>query len=160
VPGDDAPGKDAPAGSIRLKSAPDGARLLPSIFHDANGDARFTLPIPKSFLDDLAIKHLIQREAGQGGFEYPTRAFFDAHLQPGDVFIDVGAHWGMLSLSAATRHPGDISVLAIAADPANVTQLLRAVAHNGLTHEIETVAAAAGDKSGTAPLIGQYHHGP
>jgi FkbM family methyltransferase len=70
------------------------------------------------------------------------------------VFIDVGAHWEMLSLSAATRHRGEISVLAIEADPANVTQLLRGIAHNGLTGDIETVAAAAGDKPGTAPLIG------
>ena len=137
-----------------MKSAPDGALLLPSVFRDANGDARFTLPVPKNFLDDLAIKHLIEREARHGGFEYPTRAFFDAHLEPGDVFIDVGAHWGMLSLSAATRHAGEISVLAIEADPANVTQLLRGVAHNGLTNDIETVAAAAGDTPGTAPLIG------
>ncbi|MEE8172255.1 MAG: FkbM family methyltransferase, partial [Alphaproteobacteria bacterium] len=70
------------------------------------------------------------------------------------MFIDVGAHWGVLSLGAATRHPGDVSVLAIEADPANVAQLLRAVAHNGLTESIETVAAAAGDAPGTAPLIG------
>ena len=60
----------------------------------------------------------------------------------------------MLSLSAATRHHGEISVLAIEADPATVTQLLRGIAHNGLTGDIETVAAAAGDKPGTAPLIG------
>jgi len=95
--------------------------LLPSVFRDPKGDARFNLPIPKAFLKDPAIKHLIEREARYGGFEYPTRAFFDAHLEPGDVFIDVGAHWGMLSLSAATRHPGEISVLAIEADPANVS---------------------------------------
>ena len=97
---------------------------------------------------------MIDRESRHGGFEYPTRAFFDAHLQPGDVFIDVGAHWGVMSLGAATLHAPDISVLAIEADPANVTQLLRAVAHNRLTETIETIAAAAGDKPGTAPLIG------
>jgi len=59
-----------------------------------------------------------------------------------------------MSLGAATLHAPDISVLAIEADPANVTQLLRAVAHNHLTETIETIAAAAGDKPGTAPLIG------
>lgn len=127
---------------------------MPSVFRDASGEPRFTLPIPKHFLDDIAIKHLLEREIRQGGFEYPTRAFFDAHLEPGDLFIDVGAHWGVLSLGAATRHPGEVAVLAIEADPANVTQLLRAVAHNRLTESIETVAAAAGDASGTAPLIG------
>ena len=127
---------------------------MPSIFRNASGKARFTLPIPKQFLEDIAIKHLIDRESRHGGFEYPTRAFFDAHLQPGDVFIDVGAHWGVMSLGAATRHAPDISVLAIEADPTNVTQLLCAVAHNRLTETIETIAAAAGDKPGTAPLIG------
>ncbi len=82
---------------------------MPSVFRDASGEPRFTLPIPKHFLDDIAIKHFLEREIRQGGFEYPIRAFFDAHLEPGDLFIDVGAHWGVLSHGAATRHPGDIS---------------------------------------------------
>ena len=127
---------------------------MPSIFRGASGKPRFVLPVPKQFLDDIAIKHLIEHESRQGGFEYPTRAFFDAHLEPGDLFIDVGAHWGVVSRGAATRHPGEISVLASEAEPANVAQLLRAVAHNRLTDNIETVAAAAGDAPGTAPLIG------
>ncbi len=118
------------------------------------GQSRFTLPVARDFLEDVAIKHLIERESLQGGFEYPTRSFFDAHLEPGDLFIDVGAHWGMFSLGAATRHGDTIAVIAIEADPANVAQLLRAVAHNGLEKRIETIAAAAGDAPGTAPLIG------
>ena len=60
----------------------------------------------------------------------------------------------MFSLGAATLHTGEISVLAIEAEPANVAQLLRAVADNRLTESIETIAAAAGDAPGTAPLIG------
>jgi FkbM family methyltransferase len=128
--------------------------LLPSAVRDKDGKPRFALPIPQPYLEDLAIKHLVERESAHGGFEYPTRSFFDAHLEPGDLLIDIGAHWGMFSLGAATRHADEIAVLAVEADPANVAQLLRAVAHNGLAKNIETIAAAAGDAPGTAPLIG------
>ena len=72
--------------SIRLKTAPDGVLQLPSVFCDPKGDARFILPTPKAFLKDLAIKYLIEHEPLRyDSFEYPTRAFFGAHLKPGDV---------------------------------------------------------------------------
>ena len=128
--------------------------MLPAVVRDEAGKSCFTLPIRASFLDGIAIKHLVERESRHGGFEYPTRSFFDAHLEPGDLFIDIGAHWGMFNLGAATRHAKGIAVLAIEADLANVAQLLRAVAHNRLEKRIETIAAATGDAPGTAPLIG------
>jgi len=140
-------------GKIALKSAEDGALLLPSVFTDARGAPRFELPIPRAMLRDVAIKYLVEHEAGYGGYEYPTRAFFEAHLEPDDLFIDVGAHWGVMALSAATRHRGEVRVLAIEAHPLNVVQLIRAVAHNRLQDAIEIVAAGAGDAPGTAPLV-------
>ncbi len=36
-----------------------------------------------------------------GGYEAPSRKFFDEHLRPGDSFVDVGSHWGVYSFSAA-----------------------------------------------------------
>ncbi len=145
--------KEATGSQIRVRRGEDGALLLPSAFKDAEGKPRFELPIPPATLKDMAIKHLFEREAGFGGFEYPTRSFFDTHLEPGDLFIDVGAHWGIFALTAATRHPGEIQVLAIEAHPGNVTRLLAAVAHNRLQPAVEVVAAAAGHKHGTAPLM-------
>ena len=137
----------------RILSGVDEQILLQSVFKDANGQPRFALPIPRGSWKDIAIKFLIERESRFGGYEYPTRAFFDAHLEPGDLFIDVGAHWGVMALSAATRHPGAIKVLAIEAHPGNVTQLITAIAHNKLRDSIDVIAAAAGDAPGTAPLV-------
>ena len=138
---------------VQLPKAKDGVPLLPSVFKDGRGRPRFHLPIPPQLLSDVAIKHLVEREAGFGGFEYPTRAFLNAHLQPGDLFIDVGAHWGIMALTAATKAPGEIKVLAVEAHPLNVVCLVDAVVRNHLQAHVEVVSAAAGDATGTAPLV-------
>ncbi|MGF1610223.1 MAG: FkbM family methyltransferase [Kiloniellales bacterium] len=146
--------EDQPAETgVHIPTAKDGTLLLPSAFKDAGERPRFRLPVPRPALRDVAVRFLVEREAYYGGYEYPTRAFFDAHLAAGDLFIDVGAHWGIMSLSAATRHRGDVKVLAIEAHPLNVVQLMRAITYNGLEASIEVVAAAAGVDFGTAPLV-------
>ena len=142
-----------PAQQVRLSKAKDGSLLVPSIFKNDDGEPRFAIPVPQAALKDMAIRFMVERETRYGGFEYPTRAFLDTHLEPGDLFIDVGAHWGVMALTAATRFPGEIAALAIEAHPTNVTHLLHAVSHNGLQDSIEVIASAAGDAPGTAPLI-------
>ena len=139
--------------TVAAKRAGGDSVLVPSVTKDETGAPRFVLPVPRSFLCDVSIRHLVERETKAGGFEYPTRAFFDTHLRPGDVFIDVGAHWGVMALSAASWARGKIDVLAIEPHPTNVSQLMRAVAHNGLDAAIEIISAAAGDGPGTAPLV-------
>lgn len=138
---------------VRLAKAKDGSLLVPSVFKDPQGKPRFVMPVPPAALNDMAIRFMVERETRYGGFEYPTRAFIDAHLQPGDLFIDVGAHWGIIALSAATRHPGAVAVIALEAHPANSGNLMRLVAANRLEDAIEVVAAAGGDAPGTAPLV-------
>ena len=138
---------------IRLPRAQDGTLMLPSAMLDEHGRPRFHMPIPPHLLNDVAIRHLVEREMRFGGFEYPTRAFIDAHLEPGDLFIDVGAHWGVMALTAATHRESGVEVLAIEAHPLNVVQLMGGVVRNKLTQRVETVAAAAGDRPGTAPLV-------
>ena len=146
--------EDQPAETgVHIPTAKDGTLLLPSAFKDDAGRPRFRLPVPRQALRDVAVRFLVEREAYYGGYEYPTRAFFDAHLAPDDLFIDVGAHWGIMTLSAATRHRGAVKVLAIEAHPMNVTHLMRAITYNGLEADIEVIAAAAGDDFGTAPLV-------
>jgi FkbM family methyltransferase len=110
------------------------------------------MPIPKGLLSDLGISFLYRHETLQRGYEYATRAFLDLYLEPGDVFIDVGAHWGIFSLQAATRYPGSVKVLAIEPHPLNVKWLKRWVGHNELDSTIEVVAAAVGAKPGRALL--------
>ena len=138
---------------ITVANTADGGIALPSAAKGANGQPRFHLPLIRQLCSaDAGIQHLLLYEGIYSGYESPSRLFFDEHLQPGDWFIDVGAHWGMFSLSAATRWPGRVHVLAIEAHPQNVTMLLRTVVLNELTSSIKVVAAAAGAKRGIAPL--------
>lgn len=132
-----------PAGPVRIESA----------FRLADGQPRFFMTIGAGFLEDPGVRALARGEIREGGYEYPARAFLDAHLEAGDLFIDVGAHWGIFSLHAATRHRGAVKVVAIEPHPGNVAPLLRAVSANGLGGDIEIVTAAAGARAGTAPLV-------
>jgi len=127
---------------------------LPSAFCNADGRPRFTMPIPRAALKDAGIGFLFRHEREFFGYEYPTRRFIDEHLAPGDLFIDIGAHWGVFSLTAATRWPGHtepaVDVLAIEPAPDNITQLLRWIGFNRLEQQIRVVPAAAGARAGQA----------
>jgi FkbM family methyltransferase len=131
----------------------EGQPVLPSHAKGAEGLPRFRVPLLKELINnDSGVRYLVTYESLYGGYEASSREFFDSHLQPGDVFIDVGAHWGTFSLSAATRHPRQISVLAVEPHPLNLVQLLKAVRINRLISNIEVVAAAAGAQRGMAQL--------
>lgn len=137
---------------LSLARRDDGAFLLPSRVRRDDGAPRFELPVPGRTVSDLAIRVLIRAEALENGYEAAARCFLDAHLRPGDVFVDVGAHWGLFSLSAASRWPGEVDVVAVEPHPENVARLMDAVSHNGLDARVEIVAAAAGDRRGFARL--------
>ena len=135
--------------------------LLPAAFRDAAGAPRFVMPIPRALLDDPGLRVLVREEQTDGGFEYATRRFLDEHLAPGDLFVDVGAHWGIHALTAATRHPGQVRVLAIEPAPLNVRHLRSWIAQNRLEEAIEVIAAGAADRTGFATLAPQStmgHH--
>ncbi|MHA1554856.1 MAG: FkbM family methyltransferase [Alphaproteobacteria bacterium] len=70
-----------------------------------------------------------------------------------DLFIDVGAHWGLFALTVASKFRGHRPVIAIEVDPFNVTRLIKSVQVSGLTAGIEIVPCAMGARNGTAPLI-------
>lgn len=129
-----------------------GHVLLASALKSASGQPRFHIPIPNDLTADMAVGVLLRNEAGNG-YERPFRDFFDANLKPGDVFVDVGAHFGLFALSAATRWPGRVDVLAVEPSPENLDVLAHAIAHNKLQDHIEIVPAALADKSGQAPLV-------
>ena len=113
---------------------------------------RYRMTAPRALLSDPGIRFLVARERCGTGYEYATRSFLDAHLQPNDLFIDIGAHWGIMSLQAATRHPGQVSVLAIEPSPLNFTHLRRWLTDNGVLERVDTVAAFAGDRPGRGEL--------
>jgi len=140
--------------TIHLLRLPGGEVGLRSVFKDGDGSPRFVLPLPENEIEsDPGLSYLVINEC-RGGCEYQTRRFLDAHLEPDDLFIDVGAHWGLFTLTAASCHPGKVAVLAIEADPHNTDRLRRSIAHNQLTGQVEVLPCAVGAKAGTANLVG------
>jgi len=135
-----------------LQRTQNGQFLLPSVQKKADGTPRFFLSLPPGYESDPGLEILARLETQRAGFEYPTRAFFDAHLEPGDIFFDVGAHIGLYSLGAATRHPGAVTVLAFEPHPLNILTLLRQLALNGQQHAVELVSAAVGAAAGLGKL--------
>ena len=126
---------------------------FPSAATSANGTPRFVMPIPSSLVvRDLGAAHLFYREVAGQGYEFTLRQFLDLLLRSDDVFLDVGAHWGVHSLSAATRLPKELNVLALEANPENGKRLARWVERNQLEHEIEVIPKAVGDRVGIAHL--------
>ncbi len=126
--------------------------LVHSIFPDTGGKPRFRMTASRSFLPDPGIKYLVHRERAGIGYEYATRSFLDAHLQPNDLFIDVGAHWGIMSLQAVTRWPEKVDALALEPSPRNLPHLRRWIDENGVADHVEVIAAAASDAPGKGEL--------
>ena len=89
----------------------------------------------------------------RSGYELPTRNLLERAIRPGDLFVDVGAHWGFFTLQAATHPARDVTVVAFEPDPANAAILVRNVADNGLTDKVSVVCAACGDDFEIAPLV-------
>ena len=126
---------------------------IPSASLDAGGNPRFTMRLPASLIrNDLGAAHVFYKDVAGRGFEFAIRRFLDVHLQSDDVFIDVGAHWGIHSLTAATVLPGQVSVLAIEPFPENHARLRSWIDDNQLDADIEVVATAIGDREGAAKL--------
>ncbi|HXV25327.1 MAG TPA: FkbM family methyltransferase [Alphaproteobacteria bacterium] len=140
--------KHAKVAPVAAKSAED-TLLVPSVFMKPDGGPRFVMPIPRRVLADAGIGYLVRHETQFGGYEYPTRCFLARHLQPGDLFIDVGAHWGLYALTAATRWPGEVAVLAIEPESDNLRHLQDWIIRNGVAQDVAVVAAAAGAQEGT-----------
>ncbi len=156
-----------PSGPLRIQPRPQGRAqqqppqqnsaapaedrvLVPAAFAKPDGGPRFVMPVPRRFLADAGVGYLVRHETQFGGYEFPTRLFLDQHLQPGDLFVDVGAHWGLYTLTAATRWPGEVAVLAIEPEPENQRHLQGWIIRNGVAPEVTVVAAAAGASEGTA----------
>jgi FkbM family methyltransferase len=136
-----------------------------SVFAKPDGTPRFTMSAPREFLNDPGVGFLIRRERAGTGYEYATRALLDAHLEPGDLYLDVGAHWGIMALHAATSPAGakktrkksgkkdeQVHVLAFEPAPHNVVHLKRWIDENGVTEQVEVIAAAASDRPGQGGL--------
>ena len=139
--------------TFKLDRLPDGDLLLPSATLLPDGRPRFVMPLPPHKLaTDQAIAYLARHELLNDGYERGTREIIDAHLRPGDLFIDVGAHWGVMAFAAATRWPHNVRVLALEAHPENSYRLFKGVVLNKLQAEVEVFATGVGARPGLVPI--------
>jgi FkbM family methyltransferase len=127
--------------------------VVPSVFKLGNGNPAFRMPVPKQYLDDAGVGFLVRHESQFGGYEYPARRFIIDHLAPGDLFIDIGAHWGIFTLSAVAAYPGRIKALAIEPLPDNVAHMRQWLAFNNMERQVDLVQAAAGSGYGEGVLF-------
>ena len=97
----------------------DGLAFVPASLKLPDGASRFHMSFPKELGDtDMGAKYLVYHEA-TNGYEPPTRNLLERILRPGDLFIDVGAHWGFFTLQAATHPAGNVAVIAFEPDSTN-----------------------------------------
>src|SRR4029453_872800 len=137
-------GAGGPASTeVEIRSAP----------FDPSGRPRFRSTLPERIVvSDLGAAHLFISEVHGAGYEFGLRRFLDAHLISHDVFVDVGAHWGIHSLTAASKLPGQVSVLAIEPHPENCARLRKWVSLNQLDPDIEVIPKAIGRAEGAASM--------
>jgi FkbM family methyltransferase len=140
-----------PGETISLQTV-NGWAMLPSSLKRADQSPRFQLHFLAGLAGDVGAQHLIINEAN-AGYEPPTRDLLERVLRAGDLFVDVGAHWGFFSLLAATHPAGGIDVVAFEPDLTNALTLTENVARNGLANAITVVCAACGNRNEMAPLV-------
>jgi tetratricopeptide (TPR) repeat protein/ADP-heptose:LPS heptosyltransferase len=79
------------------------------------------------------------------------RAFLDAHLEAGDLFIDIEAGDGTYTMDAAFHPSGDVKVLALEPRAADAEFLQDSLGIAGVEDGVvEVVTSAVGDRSGHA----------
>jgi FkbM family methyltransferase len=130
-----------------------GEVIMSSSLKRAGEAPRFSIAFPKELVEDIGARHLVLNNALPGGYEPPTQSLIEKTLRSGDLFVDIGAHWGFYTLQAATHPYGDIRVLAIEPEPRNGSILFRNVVRNGVEKVVSVISAACGDVPDIAPLI-------
>jgi FkbM family methyltransferase len=129
-----------------------GEIIMSSSLKRADETPRFSIAFPKELVEDVGARHLVVTNALPGGYEPPTQSLIEK-LRFGDLFVDIGAHWGFYTLQAATHPCGDIRVLTIEPEPRNASILFRNVVRNGVEKVVSVISAACGDITGIASLI-------
>lgn len=97
-----------------------------------------------------------RRESGDGAFR---RALLTAHLEPGDLLLDVCAGSGEMVFTAMEHTGGHILALALEPSEAEAGMLRDALAISGLEDQVEVIAAAAGAAPGHALASRRPRHG-
>jgi FkbM family methyltransferase len=100
--------------------------------------------VQSGFAQGLWMRLSIPEEAGfwRGDHEPGVQSVISAMLRPGDVFYDVGAHLGSLTLGAARLVGPSGRVVAFDGDPENVESLREHVGRNDFANRVQIVHAA------------------
>lgn len=96
-----------------------------------------------------------------GELERGTRLLIERLLRPEDVFVDVGAHLGLLTLAAARAMGGRGRIFAFEPFPDTYAKLERSIWLNGYSTMVDVRGMAVADREGHATLhLGQVsgHH--
>jgi FkbM family methyltransferase len=136
--------------SIGLKTE-NGWAILPSSLKRSDHTPRFNLTFPTYLSADVGAQYLAVNESGNG-YEVPTRNLIERTLRRGDLFVDVGAHWGFFTLQAATHPAGEIEVISFEPELVNTLILTENVAKNKLSDVVTVIGAACGNQYDLAPL--------
>jgi FkbM family methyltransferase len=136
---------------VKLKTV-NGWAILPSSLKHPDATSRFNLIFPSNFGSDAGAQHLVLNECADG-YELPTRNLIERTLRSGDLFVDVGAHWGFFTLQAATHPAGKIDVISFEPEPINAFVLSENVLKNKLADVVTVISAACGNTYGFASLV-------
>jgi FkbM family methyltransferase len=139
-----------PDHTISLKTV-NGWAILPSSLKHPDRSPRFHLHFLANLMSDVGAQHLVVNEVN-AGYEPPTRDLIERLLRRGDLFVDVGAHFGFFTLQAATHPVGDVAVVAFEPDLLNAATLTENVRRNAVSPAVTVICAGCGNKNELAPL--------
>ncbi len=119
------------------------SKLYPS------GHRRYHAPYGHIYLDVTESEMMLWRAFGR--FERSKQAALKHLLNPGDVFVDVGANKGDFSLLASGLVGKEGKVIAVEPEPENCKWIQQSLESNGCRN-VRLVQAALSDRDGTATL--------
>lgn len=158
--------RDKVLGSIRVRRAYSWASKIPLVGGTLRAITRQILPsgshewirVPSGLAKGVYILVDPRSELGyvRGDHEPWIASILSKWLRPADTFVDVGAHIGYFSLSAAGLVGSRGSVIACEPDPQNYSRLRANIERNSLEQVIQSHQAAVGGSSAD----GIFRRGP
>jgi FkbM family methyltransferase len=115
-----------------------------------------TIPNPMQVCDHKIYHCRDTSEAlrmATGSYELDTSRLICQLLQPGQTFVDVGAHIGYFVLAGARAVGPAGHVYAFEPVPANLTILRKNIEANGYQSRVTVVPKAASNESGSSPFF-------
>ena len=115
---------------------------------------------PHGYEMELFESDWMERYALRSGYFYQDdlSVLIEETVSPGDVFIDVGANVGFVSLIASSRVGPRGQVFSFEPNPSLVSRLRQTIARNGVAN-VSIFETALGADAGTVRLIAGEHHG-